>query len=206
MIVITSPDIVTNELEIISEMFREGLSLLHIRKPDFSKTEMQYYLDRLPASFRHKLVVHQHHELAAAFGINRIHIKKQDRMLFTSAIATPDRFLKPVRCYYSTGAHTIEEYNNLPDRYQYAFLSPVFTSISKPGYQSQQNLLETVKNRTNPNTKLIALGGITISNMALALENGFDDIALLGTIWNSTDPIKNFRECLQHYTIITNKN
>lgn len=201
MIVITSPDSVTNEFEIISEMFQEGLSLLHIRKPDLSITETQRYLDQTPVAFRDRLVLHQHHKLAAAFGINRFHIKKQDREQFT-----PDRFSKPVSCYYSTGTHTIEEFSNLQDLYTYAFLSPVFESISKPGYQSSENLLETVKSRTNSNKKRIALGGITISNMALAMENGFDDIALLGTIWNSTDPIKNFRECLQHYTIITNKN
>ncbi|WP_300485345.1 thiamine phosphate synthase [Flavobacterium sp.] len=197
MIVITSPDSVTNEFDIISEMFQEGLSLLHIRKPDFSITEMQQYLDRLPILFRHKLVLHQHHELAEAFGINRIHIRESDR-------ATPDRFPKPVRCYYSTGTHTVKEFNNLQDHYTYAFLSPVFKSISKPGYQSSENLLETIKNRTNHNTKLIALGGITISNMALAMESGFDTIALLGTLWNSPDPVKNFRECLHHYNTIKN--
>lgn len=200
MIVITSPDNVTHEFEIISEMFREGLAVLHIRKPDFSLIEMQHYLDQLPVAFRDRLVLHQHHKLAEAFGINRIHIRESDRMQF--APATPDRFLKPVRCY-STGIHSVKSFNNLPDIYQYAFLSPVFESISKPGYRSSENLLETVKNRTNHNTKLIALGGITLSNMTIAFENGFDDIALLGTIWNSTNAIQRFRECQHHYN---NKN
>jgi len=197
MIVITSPDKVTHEFEIISEMFREGLAIIHIRKPDFSVVEMQHYLDQLPVAFRDRLVLHNHHKLAEACGINRLHIRESDR-------ATPDRFLKPVRCY-STGTHTVEDFNNLQDHYAYAFLSPVFESISKPGYRSSENLLEAVKNRTNHDIKLVALGGITVSNMATVFENGFDDIALLGTIWNNTDPVQRFRECQHQYNTI-NKN
>ncbi|UUC46633.1 thiamine phosphate synthase [Flavobacterium cerinum] len=198
MIVITSPDIVTNEFDCISEMFQGGLSLLHIRKPGFSVIEMQHYLDRLPVSFRDKLVLHQHHELTTAFGINRMHVRKQDRIFFT-----PDRLSKPLRCY-STGTHTIEEYNNLSDRYQYAFLSPVFESISKPGYQSEKNILTSLANRTNYNTQLVALGGIDASNIRPVLKKGFDNIALLGAIWNSDDPVLSFQKCRDEFNTVKN--
>ena len=36
MIVITNPSAIANEISTIESLFEEGLSLLHIRKPDFS--------------------------------------------------------------------------------------------------------------------------------------------------------------------------
>lgn len=217
MLVISSPVRVANEFEIIHKLFEAGLPLFHIRKPGFTIVEMQHYLEQLPVSFRDKLVLHQHHELADTFGIHRIHIKEQERSLFTPNFTpnftpdvtpdvTPDRLSKPVRCTtcYTTSVHTIATFNNLPEYYQYAFLSPVFESISKPGYPSTENLLEAVKKRTNKNTLLIALGGITATNTSIVLEHGFDGIALMGSIWNSDNPVADFRKCRDQRNTILN--
>jgi thiamine-phosphate pyrophosphorylase len=89
----------------------------------------------------------------------------------------------------------MDEFNALDNVFEYAFLSPIFPSISKEGYTSKTDWFEAVKNRSNHTIKLIALGGIESKNAELALENGFDNIALLGTIWNQNNPIENFKSC-----------
>ncbi|HSD06264.1 thiamine phosphate synthase [Flavobacterium sp.] len=190
MIVITNPTTVPNEMEIINSLFENGLELLHIRKPDFSEIKTALFIHQIKKKFRAKLVLHNHHQLIDKFEITRIHFSEKERKA-----NKPNPFLKPVR--FTTSTHSIEDFNNLSDDYNYAFLSPVFSSISKENYHPQTDLLEAAKSRTNFKTKLIALGGIESKNINQILQAGFDDVALLGTIWNSNNALENFKLCQQ---------
>ncbi|SHL54079.1 thiamine phosphate synthase [Flavobacterium saccharophilum] len=192
MIVITNPSAISGEIDIIGSLFEEGLSFLHIRKPEFSEIEMAHFIDQIKVEFRSHLVLHSHHQLAEDFGINRIHFSEKDRK---HSHDFPARFSKP--CRYSTSTHSIEDFNSLEKEFEYAFLSPVFKSISKEEYYPVKNLFEALALRTNTNTKVIALGGIDLENIKKTLENGFDDVALLGSIWNSENPVKQFKLCQQ---------
>ncbi|MTH14863.1 thiamine phosphate synthase [Flavobacterium sp. LC2016-01] len=193
MIVITNPSAIENEIDILHSLFEEGLSLLHIRKPDFSELEMVQFVHPIKMEFRSKLVLHSHHDLAKDFGINRIHFSEKERKHIDDY---PARFPKPCR-YNSTSTHSIEDFNSLENGFDYAFLSPVFKSISKKNYLPKTDLFEALKSRTNYKTKVIALGGITPENIQETLKNGFDDVALLGTIWNAKNPLKQFKLCQQ---------
>lgn len=183
MIVITNPTAVTDEINTIHSLFENGLNLLHIRKPDYSETEMVSFLTAIGSDFRNQLVLHNHHHLADSFGINRLHNPKTGN--------------KKTNCIFSASTHSITEFNALENSYAYAFLSPVYPSISKPGYHSGTDLFESVKGRTNFVSKLVALGGISAENIAETLKIGFDDVALLGSIWNNTNPLENFKLCQQ---------
>ena len=191
MIVITNPSAVADEISIIGSLFEEGLALLHIRKPDFSELEMASFIHQIDLEYRSKLVLHNHHVLAEDFGINRFHFSEKQRI---STVPMPTGFSKPCR-HNSTSTHSINEFNSLTIGFEYAFLSPVFKSISKENYHPVTNLFEALKLRTNTNTKIIALGGIDSENIAKTLESGFDDIALLGSIWNNENPVKQFKLC-----------
>ena len=189
MIVISNPIAIANEINTIHALFERGLELFHVRKPTFSASEMKEFVSAIGLEYRNKLVLHSHHHLAEELEINRLH--------FTS-INRPVRFLKPDRFNtISTSTHTIEEFNSLSKDFNYAFLSPVFSSISKENYVPKTDLFEEIKNRTNFNTKLVALGGISTANIKQTLEKGFDDFTLLGNIWNSENSIKNFELCQQ---------
>jgi thiamine-phosphate pyrophosphorylase len=189
MIVITNPSAIANEIGIIDSLFEEGLSLLHIRKPAFTVIEMTQFIDQIKPEYRDRLVIHHHHQLAEDFGINRIHFSEKERR--NGSLVYSERKT------FSTSTHSIEDFNSLENDFDYAFLSPVFTSISKENYHPKINLFEALKSRTNYNTKVIALGGIDSENIKTALENGFDDVALLGSIWNNENPIKEFKLCQQ---------
>lgn len=192
MTVITNPTPITTETDTIHSLFENGLELLHIRKPDYSSAEMKSFLSDIKPEFRRRLVLHNHYQLAERFDINRIHFseserKKSDEAFIETHIAKG--------FHLSTSTHSVDDFNVLKSVFEYAFLSPVFPSISKENYSSKINMFETVKNRTNYATKLIALGGIGSKNIKQTLENGFDDVALLGTIWNQNNPIENFKSC-----------
>ncbi len=187
MIVITNPTAVPNEISIIHSLFVEGLTLLHIRKPDYSERALKQFLTAIGLEVANRLVLHSHHHLANEYGINRFHLSKKQRN--TSLIESDG--------IYSTSTHSIEEFNDLNQNFQYAFLSPIYKSISKPDYDSKINHFQTLKQRTNFKTKLIALGGLSSENIQKTIANGFDDAALLGTLWNSSNPLENFKKCQQ---------
>jgi thiamine-phosphate pyrophosphorylase len=196
MIVITNSNPIANEIDTIHSLFENELELLHIRKPDFSAAEMRSFLSEIKSYLKGQLVLHSHHHLASAFGTNRIHFSESERRktLLLFGKSTFETY-KTKGFHLSTSVHTIEDFNALDDTFEYAFLSPIFSSISKKDYSSKTDLFETIKNRTNFKTKLIALGGIESKNTEQALENGFDNVALLGTIWNQNNPIENFKLC-----------
>ncbi|OXA96309.1 thiamine phosphate synthase [Flavobacterium hercynium] len=190
MIVITNPDAIVNEINIIDSLLEEGLSLLHIRKPGFSAIEMGQFIHQIQLKFRANLVLHTHHELAEDFGITKIHFSESGRK---NTLDLPAKFSKPCR-YKSTSTHCIENFNML-ENFDYAFLSPVFKSISKENYFPKKDHFESLRFRTNTTTKIVALGGIDVENIEVTLKNGFDDIALLGAIWNNDNPLKKFKSC-----------
>lgn len=194
MIVISNPTALTNEIPIIHALFEEGLELFHIRKLEYSALEMKNFVTAIGLEYAGKMVLHSHHQLATEFGIKRIHFTENHRKMITRQQL--ENYKKQAYTI-STSTHTIEEFNSLDNEFDYAFLSPVFESISKQDYSTKTNLLNAVQNRINFKTQLIALGGMEASTISTTLKASFDDIALLGTIWNSKTPIQNFRLCQQ---------
>lgn len=190
MIIISNPAEIANEIDILHTLFEEGLEFLHVRKPNYSKDEMRSFLSAINSIYYSKLVLHQHHDVAAEFHINRIHFTESDRLEIQFSYSKPDWCNS-----LSTSVHSIEDFNILPNAFEYAFLCPVYPSISKENYVPSKNVFEEIKKRRNEHTKLIALGGISPENIEQTITNGFDDFALLGTIWNSTNPIENFKKC-----------
>jgi len=191
MIVISNPYGIENEIKVMNALFEEGLNLLHIRKPEFAELEIAQFIHQIKLEHRNRLVLHNHHALAGDFGIDRIHFSEKERKSNT------DSSLKFASTYTSTSSHSIEDFNSLEYNFDYAFLSPVFKSISKENYHPETDLFEALKKRNNYKTKVVALGGIDFQNITKILENGFDDFALLGSIWNNENPVKEFKLCQQ---------
>lgn len=190
IIVITPEELVQNETEIINELFQEGLDLLHIRKPFINSEEMAGFIQKINPEFHPQLVLHSHYEWAENFNISRFHFREIDRQnnLYASFI---DRTI-------STSVHEIEVFNELNEDWEYAFISPVFPSISKKGYGENSNTLNDIKKRRNSDVKLIALGGIDENNIHNVFDKNIDGVALLGAIWESNKPRQNFKKCRQN--------
>jgi thiamine-phosphate pyrophosphorylase len=159
LIVISPATPVPNEHEIISSLFKEGLEIFHIHKPDLSKTEIKDYIHKIPAAYQDRVVSH----------------------------ADFPKF------------HSLQELADHKGKYEYAFLSPVFDSISKAEYKSKfsdkmnrflkmkPELIGAVSGKN-----IIALGGIDEDKIALVRKIGFTGVAVLGAIWNSKNPVEKF--------------
>lgn len=190
IIVITPEEMMKNETGLINELFQEGLNLLHIRKPFINSEEMADFIQKINSEFHHQLVLHSHYDLAKDFNISRFHFREIDRQ--------NDLYKSFADKTISTSVHDIETFNELNEEWEYAFISPVFPSISKKGYGENSNILNDIKKRTHSNVKLMALGGINENNIHEVFNNGVDGMALLGAIWESDEPLNVFKKCRQN--------
>lgn len=188
ILVITPETIVPNESEIINQMFQDGLDLLHIRRPFISREGMTDFINSIDESFYGQLVLHSHYDLGKNYGISRLHFREEDRKEGKYKLFMNGNTL-------STSVHEINSYNTLEKEWEYAFISPFFPSISKKGYGIDSAVIESLKQRNNPEVKLMALGGIDADRIQEVFDLGVDGVALLGAVWESDEPLYVFRKC-----------
>ncbi|MBC9798489.1 thiamine phosphate synthase [Sinomicrobium weinanense] len=189
-IVITKPDNSPDEIARIIRMFRVGLDVLHLRKPGISGTELLHFLQNIPEKYHCRIVVHQHYEMIAKFGLKGIHLPERARESYGKDLK---RWLLEYRkkgFSVSTSFHTVRDIKfQMKHAFDYAFLSPVFDSISKTGHQGR---LFDLSEKKLP-FPIIALGGITPRHIPRLKKMGFSGAASLGYVWNSEDPVKAYK-------------
>lgn len=146
---------------------------------------MQDFLNEVDQKYHHRIVLHDHYELIHEFDLKGRHFNtRNDRGDYTFSTAS---------------MHSFEEIEMFGKDYDYVFLSPIFNSISKEGHNSKfedEDLLSFLAKEHE--TKIVALGGVESSNIDHCFNIGFDGVALLGSIWNSEDPIKAMNEILEN--------
>jgi len=77
----------------------------------------------------------------------------------------------------------MNEINKLPFTVEYAFLSPIFDSISKKGYISNFDLVDVKEGLKSSNINVVALGGVTVGHEEVLKNTGFCGMARLGDFW-----------------------
>lgn len=85
----------------------------------------------------------------------------------------------------SHSCHTLEEVRQWKPACQYVFLSPIFDSISKAGYQSRfsRESLQEARRQGTIDSRVVALGGISPQEIPLCHALGFGGVAVLGWLW-----------------------
>lgn len=159
----------------IDKLFGHGLDLLHLRKPGASADECRDLLERIPERWRGQVVLHEHFELAEAYGAHGIHLNRRNPQ-------APEGYGGSVSC----SCHSLEEVAANKPRRQYVFLSPIFDSISKVGYAAafpEEQLRQAAKERLI-DRQVVALGGVTATNIAALKAWHFGGAAFLGDVWS----------------------
>ncbi|MGP8214776.1 MAG: thiamine phosphate synthase [Bacteroidia bacterium] len=186
LVVISPESTVENETEMVNALFKEGLAYFHLRKPGFTAKEQEQYLSEIEPRYLKNITLHQHHSITLNNQISRLHFKEHER-------ESMDISKKKAGMLFSSSIHDTENLFSWGDSegqsslWDYVFLGPVYSSISKPGYRNQA-LENIVLEKRDGTPKIIAIGGIDSSNAENVLKRGFDGIAVLGAIWNATNP------------------
>jgi len=172
MAVITSPGDIPGELEWLEGLLEAGVEKLHLRKPGGT---VEGLLERLAPRWASRLVVHGSVGLAARYGVPQVHGA-------VGMLGAPDqREGDAGRVAVSTSVHSWEEEKRLPAGLAYAFISPLFDSISKPGYKAASDLL-TMPPGPFP-CRPVGMGGVSADTVGLMMARGWTGAALLGWIW-----------------------
>ena len=192
LIVVTSEAIDPREPAVLAALFAAGLERCHVRKPAATRDELAAWLRAVPAKFRARLVLHQHHELAAEFTLGGRHWRDDSN---APLVPPADGG------FTSRSCHDLASVQAALGCYDSVFFGPVFPSISKPGHGPRENFdvgkLAALLSRRTPaerRTAVFALGGITPDNAPRCRDLGFDGVAALGAIWSAADPVRVFSQ------------
>jgi thiamine-phosphate pyrophosphorylase len=174
LIVITAPDFFAGEAEAIDLLFRHGLDTLHLRKPAAAAADVVQLLVEIPQQWHTRIMLHDL-DLTDRFHLMGLHLNGR----------------RPVPpCGYtgrlSAACHSLKELADRKPSVDYAFLSPIYDSISKQGYQSAYTTAELTAARDAGviDDRVVAMGGISLQNIPDVAALGFGGVALLGDVWS----------------------
>ncbi|MDD5571175.1 MAG: thiamine phosphate synthase [Bacteroidales bacterium] len=182
--VISSPSEFPDEIEIIDSLFKEGLEIFHLRKPDYNLSQFEELIEKIYEKYHRKIVIHSNYELIEKYNLKGIHFSLKN-------INIKNLKINPARKYsISASFHSLDEFYKYGNKFDYAFISPVFNSISKKDYKSEITHDEINKflKSEKKQCRVFALGGIDENNVEIIKELGFDGFATLGAIWNKSFP------------------
>lgn len=173
-IVITLPHFFDGEAGQIVQLLHSAVDLVHIRKPQASLHEVERLICQIPGEYRNRLVLHDHHQLAAKYQLHGIHLNSRNPL-------SPSGWQGSV----SRSCHSLEEVKEWKAKCDYVSLSPVFDSISKQGYRAAFTTSQLAQARAQGiiDHKVLALGGVTFSRLDEVLRMGFGGAMILGDAW-----------------------
>jgi len=203
MIILIAPEQdIPNEQDILQQLFDAGLTHFHFRKPQASLEEHHAYLDLIDARYYKHIVPHYYHELTREYRLKGVHLQEQFRW------DQGKQLTEYVQGYVADGFTVSSSYHDLvalaQERvaFDYQLLSPVFSSISKKGYEGKGFDVNHI------DRLVIGMGGVNATNIPALFDLGYKGVGVLGGVWNSDDPVGSFREIKEAFernTVFLNK-
>jgi len=176
LLVVSHPDPVPDEARIWQALLEQGLARLHVRKPGWSDAAVARLLDQVPERYLSRLVIHHRPELVSNYPVGGLHVG------YPFLPKVPTSTLRPTKSTLSCSVHSWSEATEALGYCNYLLLSPVWDSVSKPGYLQNAALREVPP--ALQGQPIFALGGITEHNVLDTLRLGYFGAALLGYLWN----------------------
>jgi thiamine-phosphate pyrophosphorylase len=170
-------------LEDVAEaVFAAGCRWLSLREKDLGAADRVALLRRLvKLGARYGATVTVHDDIAAAIaaGAAGVHLPAG------ASPPSPRRFGRGL--LVGCSAHDAAEVAHAAGA-DYATLSPIFLSASKPGYGPAVGLERLAALAAAAELPLVALGGIDASNAAACVRAGAAGVAVMGAVMAAADP------------------
>lgn len=179
-IMITAPQPHDDEAARITAALDAGWDYVHLRYPDLTLRQVKAIIEGVPQKYHERLKLHGHFELVHEFNLGGLHLNRR-------CPAAPPQFAGAL----SASCHNIGDIEAAAKsgRFSYVTLSPVFSSISKQGYNPSLSVEEFADALTAAgDMPVVALGGITPGNAAAVLDAGFGGYAVLGYLYAAATP------------------
>ena len=189
--IITQPAVFSGEVEYLEGLLEAGVEKLHLRKPGLERKEMEVLLERLAPRWAARLVVHGFFDLAVRYAVPQI-LGGVGSMRAVGALGSAGS-VSMATLAASTSVHSWEELRALPQEVAYSFISPLFDSISKPGYGANKTLL---RQPSGPFPCMpVGLGGVSADTIGEMIRHGWKGAAVLGWIWEQPrDAVRRYEQ------------
>jgi thiamine-phosphate pyrophosphorylase len=172
-------------LAFVAEALRAGVDWLQIREKDLSGRdllELCQAVSRLPNPHQTRLIVNGRPDVAIAAGLDGIHLPASAAPLGeVRRLLGPDLMIG-VSCHSLTDLEVAER-----EGADYAYYSPIFASMSKPGYGPAMGLGNLEIACRAVQIPVLALGGVTTQNADACLQAGAAGVAGISLFQGSTD-------------------
>lgn len=170
-IAITPPELRQDEAAMISTILDAGWDYVHLRHPAASAREVKRIIEEIPQKYHSRLRLHGHFGLVYEFNLGGLHLNSR-------CPEPPAGYIGPC----SRSCHSVKELTEYP-QCDYLTLSPIFDSVSKPGYSAAFTAAQL---RGLPqDIRVIALGGVTPAVTEWIASQPFAGYAVLGYLWNA---------------------
>ena len=169
-IYITPERIESGEADFAVRLLDMGWDAVHLRHPDASLSEMRRLIESIPQRYHRSLRLHGHFALASEFNLGGLHLNHR-------CPDPPSFYSGPV----SRSCHSVAEVCS-SEECDYVFLSPIFDSVSKPGYKAAFRSDELMRLNAIDHPDVIALGGITPERVDSLRQFNFSGFAVKGAI------------------------
>ena len=174
LMVVTSERDLPDETAAWETLREAGLTHLHLRKPHWDGARMEACLESLSPALRACVRLHDHHALAARYNVGGIHLNARHPL-------PPQGYRGGV----SRSCHTLAEVARYKAACEYVFLSPIFASISKQGYEAAftPEALREAAESGLIDARVVAMGGVTPDKLPQLRALGFGGASVLGALW-----------------------
>lgn len=198
LVVLTSEQEIHHEAMLLNQLFKAGLKVLHLRKPRFDIAAYRNLLNKINPEYYTQIMIHEHHNLCAEFGLKGIHIQEQARLNLGCELQNYINDFKEYGHLVSSSFHEPEVLESCNATFDYHLLSPVFSSISKQGYKGRGfdvNHIDKI---------IVGMGGINSETIQKTITLGYQGIGVLGGIWNTENPVNSFQLIMSNYQLNRN--
>jgi thiamine-phosphate pyrophosphorylase len=194
IVVLSHPKRFDGEAKIICDLFENGLQAFHLRKKAFSFDEMEQFIKDIPRKYHPRIVIHSHYSLALKYDLMGLHLsgrRRKNKLRYWLRLWYY-RIKKPTLQISSSFNYLASLLNDKGD-YHYVFLSPIFDTISKSGFNAAFNFNTLKTTIMNSRHKIVALGGVNYDRIDQVKEMGFYGVVLSGAIWDVENKVEAFK-------------
>lgn len=161
-----------DEAAMINTILDEGWNGVHLRHPLSDAETVAAILDDIRPENLSRVRLHDHFHLAKSYPVGGLHLNSRNPSLSSDFNGSLSR-----------SCHSVDEICRLEtNTYDYVTLSPLFDSISKPGYYAMKLKPEELEQINS--VKIMAMGGITPERIKNLRCYNFAGVCVLGFLFN----------------------